>query len=499
MKRDNEEYLAYKENLEKFPHYTKLTTEELNQYYDFAKPPKKFSMAFAKKHPYTWLYHVCGVKPRDYQFKMLDAMYKYGKVAGVTSRQIGKSVMTAGFSFWAAYNNIYPSGMEKKTTVVIVSHTEDAAKKLLNEVSSFVQMADRRMALYSKGRADYDTAYFSGRYSAKPTQYKLEWSGGKIIVLPPTDKVRGNSASVLIIDEADFLKSDDPDYFFNSVALPTTTATKGKVFLWSTPRGTPSYYHNIIRPQNDEPLEGWHRIWFPWTIADGIDTLIDYVWDVRNQYIKKGDELDFKIEYEASFLSGKHTFFNPEIIDNAVDETLQEEYDWHRPVTLGLDFGDTHSRTVLTCVDYNAESNTTTLLWYKEFPAGYNNGDIGTYIDTLRNRYLIRDIVVDDCVGGKTAIEILRRKRYNLKLFQFKRDKNEYYEYLKVAFANKRIKLYRALDVIAQLKSIESHETASGNIQIRKPAGGRDDICDAFVMACSPYIKPQRTSKRFIL
>lgn len=498
MKRDNEEFIAYKKNLELFENYTLLSDEDKERFQQYSIKPKSFSLKKAAMHPFTWMYHVCGVKPRDYQFKMLDSMMKYGKVAGVTSRQIGKSVMNAGFAFWAAYNNIYPSGIDKKTTILIVSHTEDAAKKMLQEVANFVQMADQRMAVYSQGQKFYSANYFTDAMKVKPTQYKLEWAGGKIIVLPPTDKVRGNSASILIIDEADFLKSDDPDYFFNSVALPTTTATSGKVFLWSTPRGTPSFFYNIIRPQNDKPLDGWERIWYPWTIAN-IDTLIDYVWDVRGQYIKKGDELDFKIEYEASFLSGKHTYFNPEIIDNAIDDDLREQFDAHGPVTIGLDFGDTHSRTVLTVVKHDMERNETTLLWYKEFPSGYNNGDIANFIDGLKGRYFIKEIVVDDCVGGKTAIELLRRKGYNLRLFQFKRDKHEYFEYLKVAFANKRIKLYRAVDVIAQLKSLESHETAQGNVQIRKPNGGRDDIVDSFVMACSPFIKPEQYRRRFIL
>lgn len=498
MKRDNEEFEAYKKNLEKFDYYTKLTDEDRANYFKMSKKPLKFSLTLAKQHPFYWLYHVCGMKPRDYQFKMLDTMHKYGKVAGVTSRQIGKSVMVAGFAFWAAYNNKYPAGMDKKTTVLIVSHTEDAAKKLLQEVSNFVSMADERMAIYSQQSRFYTKEYFTEKMIKKPTQYKLEWSGGKIIVLPPTDKVRGNSASVLIIDEADFLKSDDPDYFFNSVALPTTTATSGKVFLWSTPKGTPSFFYNVIRPMNDEPLDGWHRIWYPWTIVDN-NKMLDYVWTVRDQYIKKGDEMDFKCEYEASFLSGKHTYFAPELIDDAVDDDLREEYQSYGPVTLGLDFGDTHSRTVITVFKYNKERNEVTLLWYKEFKGGYNNGDIASFIDTLKPRYLIKEIVVDDCVGGKTSIELLRRRGYNLKLFQFKRDKHEYFEYLKVAFANKRIKMYRALDVIAQLKSIESHETHQGNIQIRKPNGGRDDIVDAFVMGCSPFIKPEQFRRRYIL
>ena len=498
MKRDNEEFIAYKNHLESFQGFTLLTEEDRERYLEYSIKPQGFSLTKASRHPFLWLYHVCGVKPRDYQFKMLDTMFSHGKVAGVTSRQIGKSIMNAGFAFWAAYNNIYPSGVDKKTTVLIVSHTEDAAKKLLQECANFVSMADERVSTHSSNAKYHSANYFTEKMKVKPTQYKLEWHGGKIIVLPPTDKVRGNSASVLIIDEADFLKSDDPDYFFNSVALPTTTATNGKVFLWSTPKGTPSFFHNIIRPQNESALEGWERIWFPWTIAN-IDMLTDYVWDIRTQYIQKGDELDFKIEYEASFLSGKHTYFNPQLIDDAIDESLVEQMEAYGPVTLGIDFGDTHSRTVITVVQHNKERNEVTLLWYKEFPAGYNNGEIANYVDSIKHRYLIKEIVVDDCVGGKMAIELLRRKAYNLKLFQFKRDKHEYFEYMKIAFGNKRIKMYQAYDVIAQLKALESHETQQGNVQIRKPFGGRDDLVDSFIMACSPFIKPEQHRRRFIL
>ena len=499
MKRDDENYIAYKEQLHKFEHFTFLTDEEMDSYYKMSLPPKAFSLTKARAHPYLWAYHVVGVKPYDYQWKLLNEMTTKGKVAAVTSRQIGKSTMVGLFAFWAAYTNAYPAGIQKKTNVIIVSHTEDAAKKLLKDISDFVMMANQRVSMYTKDRPDHSTEYFTDKMVEKPTQYKLQWSGGTIQVLPPTDKVRGNSASVLIIDEADFLRSEDPDYFYSSVAVPTTTATKGKIFLLSTPRGTPSYYKNIIRPEKTEPLEGWTRVWYPWTIAEGIEHIMDNVWQKKQEYESKGDAIDFKIEYEASFLSGKHTFFNAEIIDKAVKDYLQEEYDWHREVTIGLDFGDTHSRTVLTVFDYDDQRNEIKLLWYKEFPAGYNNGELPNYIDGLRKRYFIKQIVVDDCVGGKTAIELLRQRGYNLQLFNFRKDKYEFYEYLKVAFANERIKMYRAYDVIAQLKSIESSETSLGSPQIRKPAGGRDDICDAFMMGCSPFIKPQRRGKRWVL
>lgn len=812
---EDEDFLAYRNELHKFPYFTFPSDDEKNQWEEVMMPPKVFSLKIARAHPAKWIHQVCGVKPRDYQFKMLDAMYNYTRVAGVTSRQVGKSFCIAGFTFWAAYNNVKPSGTPKKTRIGIVSRTEPQAKKLLKDIYAMVKMADERMARATKDTPYYDKAYFSNRMTEKPTQFKLEWPGGSIEIFPPTGSVRGNSFSYLIVDEADFLRCEDPDYFFNSEAVPTVKATQGNIILFSTPKGTPSFFYNIIRPNNESAASGWIRIWLPWTCnEEEMDMKIG--WQERQRYIEKGDEMDFKIEYEASFLSGKHSYFNPEKVDEAVDESLQEEFAWHRPVTLGLDFGDTHSRTVLTVVDHDKERNETRLLWYKEFPSGYNNADLPNFIDNLRlkGRYAIKEIVVDDCleentevvmsdfqrkkikdvkvgdyvrsydfnnnqyvnkkvknkwdkgfkqtysvnfrngtsveatadhkwfvrdkrynklsvmktkdidpkkyyipfsiqqhedytdlnqlneidayligmyiaeghkrptkhaffisqlkqdhrdkiqeklkqtnyiwqtnqkgfylsrvdkierilndcgissytkkipeylfqqprrileslweglidgdgsrqskiidnrglnkgaeevyctvspqldsdvrylgmlidkpmhhyfgirsgfgstkvqykpefrenshlgkgklfinsiekseyrqvydievedthsfiladsgaithncVGGKTAIELLRRKGFNLKMFVFKRDKHEYYEYMKAAFANNRIKLYRDPAVIAQFKSLESVETASGNIQIRKPSGGKDDICDSLVMACSPYIQ----------
>jgi hypothetical protein len=99
---------------------------------------------------------------------------------------------------------------------------------------------------------------------------------------------------------------------------------------------------------------------------------------------------------------------------------------------------------------------------------------------------------VDDCVGGKTAIELLKRKQFKVIPFQFTKSKNEYYEYLKVAFLNNRIVLYNNPSIVAQLKSLESSETMGGRVQIKKPTGGRDDMCDSIMLACSPYITPPK-------
>lgn len=479
------EFQDYMEQLHRFSGYTFLTPEDIENYNEMDKPVSKMSITYAKKHPFLWMKWVCGIDPYDYQWKMLDNMFRYRRFACVTSRQIGKSFCIGAFAFWAVYNNIFPVGIDKRTKIAIVSKTENQAKKLLKDIYKMVQAADTTFARLTKGTGVESRKYFTDKMTEKPTQFKLEWSGGVVEIYPPTGRIRGESLSFLILDEADWLNHEDPDYFFDSEAMPTLKKTDGSCFLFSTPKGTRSFFYDIIRPDNDKPATGWVRTWYPWTIyEDDWET----GWETRRDYIARGKELDFTIEYEAQFKSGKYTFFPPYAIDNSVDKSLPECYEFHKPVTVGLDFGDTHSRTVITIVYNDPATGVTSLIWYKEFEAGYNNSHLPAFFKELRNRYFIKEIVADDCVGGKTAIEMLRRDGWNIKPFVFRKDKHEYYELARTAFMNKRVKLYYAPEVISQLKSIEVHMTDMGNVQIKKSKGGNDDIADSLVMALSPYV-----------
>lgn len=487
----NEDFYAYKENLHKFPYYTFLTPEERDRFNEMDKPMNTMSLTIAKKHPYLWMKWVCGIEPYDYQWKMLDTMFKYKRVACVTSRQIGKSFSIGAFAFWAAYNNVFPVGIDKRTKIAIVSKTEPQAKKLLKDIYKMVQCADEQFKRMSKDTQFNQVKYFTDRMSEKPTLFKLEWNGGVIEIFPPTGRIRGESLSFLILDEADWLNHEDPDYFFDSEAMPTLKKTDGSCFLFSTPKGTRSYFYDIIRPENEEAADGWKRVWFPWTIYED-----DWErgWNNRVDYLARGKDLDFAIEYEAQFKSGKFTYFPDYAIEQCIDRNAGEQLQWHRPVTIGLDFGDTHSRTVVTVVYHDDVTKTTNLLWFKEFPAGFNNSLLPEFFKGIRNKYFVREIVADDCVGGKTAIEMLRKDGWNVRPFVFKKEKQQQYELVRTAFMNKRVKLYYAPEVIAQLKSIESNVTDLGNLQIRKAKGGNDDIADSLVMALSPYVqlKPRR-------
>jgi hypothetical protein len=488
----NTEMRAHVEALLANPRYTLPTPGELDKYADMALQPTEFKMEYAKSHPFLFAYHIIGIKPRAYQFKMLEAMMQHQRVVTVTSRQIGKTTTAAIYAFWAAYTNAFASGPHRDTKVMIISHTEQAAKLLIREIDKMMTLADRRMAIYTSGQSAHFKDYFNRQVKEK-NQFEIRFAKGSIMAYPPTAKVRGNPVDILIIDEAAWLNCPDPDYFFASDASPTTTATRGKTFLFSTPKGMSGFFHDIVRPNSDAPLQGWERIIMPWVVVDDYKFLDD-IWTKRDMYMAKGDEAQFRIEYECDFTTGRHTYFDPKLIDAAVDDALEFVQSHPTPVVMGVDFGDTHSRTVITAVAYDKATKTITLLWYKEFPQGYNNADLDKYLLDLKKRhaFIPSILVVDDCVGGKTAIELLRRQGFNVSLFQFTRSKHEYLEYMKVAFANRRIKMPRDPTVISQFKQMEAVETIAGNIQVRKPTGGKDDIVMSLLMACSPYILPER-------
>lgn len=93
-------------------------------------------------------------------------------------------------------------------------------------------------------------------------QYKMHdntylFHNGSEIQLAGTDNghaesIRGNKAHICIIDEAGFC--DDLRYIVNSILIPTTTMTGGKIIMSSTPSRSPD--HDFMSFMEEAELEG---------------------------------------------------------------------------------------------------------------------------------------------------------------------------------------------------------------------------------------------------
>jgi phage terminase large subunit len=161
-------------------------------------------------------------------------------------------------------------------------------------------------------------------YRTKENIYKFH--NGSEIQLAGTDngnadRIRGGNAHLCILDEVGFI--DDLDYVVNSVLLPTTTMTKGKIIMASTP------------PKSmDHPFIGFIRraeeagAYIRKTIYDN-PRLTEEEIEAIAESVGGYDTVDFKREYLAELVVSEEDSvvpeFNKELEREIVKEVIRPE------------------------------------------------------------------------------------------------------------------------------------------------------------------------------
>jgi len=162
------------------------------------------------------------------------------------------------------------------------------------------------------------------------------------------ENVRGSSGDLCIIDEAGFVSSD-LEYIVNSILLPLTTTTKGKIILASTP--PKSAVHDFVYFMNKAKAENSfvHKTIFdnPRLTRPDIDVLAN----AAGGY----DSINFRREYLAQVITDTELAIVPEF-GTAKDRIVRE---WPRPP-----FYDTY-----TAMDIGMKDLTVVLFSYFDFRA----------------------------------------------------------------------------------------------------------------------------------
>lgn len=179
----------------------------------------------------------------------------------------------------------------------------------------------------------------------RTNEHVFRFSNGSEIQLAGTDNghaesIRGNRAHLCIIDEAGFC--DDLSYIVNSILLPTTTTTNGKIVMASTPPKSADHdFMNFLR--NAEMAGAFIRK----TIYDNprltnkeIERLADAVGGVNS--------VDFKREYMVEIITSVDDAIVPEFTKELKAKIVK---DWTRPpfydIYLSMDIGFSDLTVVL--------------------------------------------------------------------------------------------------------------------------------------------------------
>lgn len=172
----------------------------------------------------------------DYQEKMVKAYHENKRVIFLTSRQQGKTTVSAAYFVWYALFN-------DNKTVAIFANKQSTAY----EIMSRVRLAYENLPLWlQQGVKSWNKGTIELENGSKIYGRATSGSGN-----------RGGSVSLLYLDEYAFVENNLAEEFFTSV-YPTITAGKDtKVFMTSTPNGY-NHFYKFWKEAHLKVGEGWN-------------------------------------------------------------------------------------------------------------------------------------------------------------------------------------------------------------------------------------------------
>jgi len=480
--------------------------------------PNYFSEKMLGIKPYSWQVYVMELfrrsidkRARKLKIDMTEIdNYEGGKITIdvdgkefviITSRQIGKSTLIAIMSIWVTMFNKVKGTLFENTSIIIVSASDDQAKKLLREINRLLLVGDGKMASYLDGEEmvfgkNYFTKLLSkddpnnttmitfNKHEDKHGDYLLKGSlhGSTIKSYPPTSKVLGETASVIWIDEAAFTDKITDTFVFDYL-YPVGNSTNAIRGYTSTPWATSGFFYKMVDP--DGVYDNDHALVTCFTIdAIRIENINQYdnVMKIINTLNQDGKINQVQRAYYCRFVKGEKSYFNPEKVTNCFEneEIMLDRFGGS--CDLGVDFGgQTTSKTVLT-ISYLDDHDVIHRIYHKTYGVGKDDSIISD-IEELMTRFKIERIVPDDCPQGDYLIRDMKDKGWNVQPMNFRTDKIKKYGAFRSKLNREEIYTYPDEDLKTEMYSLEFIEGVR-NTMIRHAPGYGDDLIDSFLLSC---------------
>lgn len=228
-----------------------------------------------------------GVRLYPFQERFLFDCLNSPRVAGVWSRQTGKSMTLAIYVTLEAQR--MPDGH-----IVIVAPTDRQAGELFVKISSFIQSS--KFMENVQGISKREVVFRNG---ARISAYPCGDNG---------ETIRGLTANVLIMEEAAYIK----DSIVNEVLTPMCASTNGRMIKISTPFSIGHFYRSAF-----DGSWAVHRITYRDALAVGHYTQ-EFVDEQKRTLGETSTE--FRTEYGAEFVEDEDAYFKPEAIQNAIED-----------------------------------------------------------------------------------------------------------------------------------------------------------------------------------
>ena len=470
---------------------------KVKEKYDKPDNTEHFLIEACKDNPIYFIYYMLGVKPRDYQAYELELMLGNRYIFDLWGRRLGKSSKNKWFSAWALWWNKYPSGQKKTTNILVIAHEQGEADSYIEDIREMFIQGDARVSKVFNNSlgAHYFTSKFPKRGSNAKNNTQsfsiMRFGGWQTIrAFPPTERARGKSASVIILDEVAFWYKycPDPDKIYSQCVRPVITDNpNSRIYASTTPDGRTGLAYNLLPLDNQKSI--YKLIWFPYYYRNEEEYLLEMK-NTEEEYKSQGKYNDFRQEYLAELVEQSQSYFDAE---NEVNKVFDDSLDFKPVYNLECDFaidfgGSKKSRTVITGVIFDKESNQIIRIYHKMYEVGKDSTlqeDIKLICRKFTN---IRRWHLDSQGGGSYFYGWFKQNiGNNVDEVSFAKDKDNMYKMFKIACYKDRIKSYHDRDLFTEFLSFTR--------ELKPMKGYTDDMLDSFVMASRDYLETKQKTE----
>jgi hypothetical protein len=415
------------------------------------------------------------------------------------SRQWGKSTITAAKVLHTALTR-------PEILVLVTSRTARQSGLFINKVAAFA----RRLGIRPR------------RDPASPISVLLP-NQSSIVGLPGSsgENIRGfSSAALLVIDEAARV-SDDLYY----TARPSLAASRGDIWLLSTPRGKRGFFYNEWAHHQHR----WERLSVPATQCPRIPS--DFLEEERSTM---GEDW-FRQEYMCEFIDLNGTIFVRDLVEKAFTSEILpltlELTAGHTPLAprgasyhIGLDLGQKHDFTAIAILErrdaglphflhpWAVEETAYQLRYLERLPLGTPYPKIVEHIAALTRRpelQLHTELVVDGTGVGAPVVDLLRQAALPCRITSLSITAGEHAHQthrsaavpkrdliatLEVMLDEEELKIAAALPerrrLVEEFMSLKAGTTRTGHETFGAAGSNHDDLLIAVALACWSAKRP---------
>ena len=407
-------------------------------------------------------------RPFPFQIEFLRDRRK--RVVVCCGRQVGKTTMAAAKAVWFAV-------MHVGVTVLIVSRAMRQSMWLFRKVREMIfESSVLRKLVVGRG--------------AGTTMTQIEFKAplsSRIVALPPGaegDTIRGLTADLLILDEANFIKPS----IVTSVCLPMISATDGYLIMISTPEYGE---HPFMEAFEHAGEWGYSKYHFPSSIAP-IPSM-----EARERFLEEQRKTipsdEFMREYMAVLPDESDQLIKSRYIHACVedydliaeDDLLERRFsaDW-----AGYDPGGRQNPAAFVAL--KKEGEVARVVFIRE-RLGEEYGAFSAFIKFAQERMGLQRIAVDESGLGKPIVEDLINMGLPIKPINVtEKVKVDLFRWLTVCFEQRKVVIPDYEKLLLQLKSIRRRyvkvtddRTVRTRLEISHPPNVQDDIVYALALA----------------